>query len=286
MDVKITKLNGESFTLSEYEINALDFVVDSIPIDSRYGKVESRSGTVDYGATYGGQRPIRVPFSFEAGGHDFALKRDEIFDLILDLESFYIEEMRMLSDANKLIGGKRYLVRIANRFMLEQYWRLGKGEFIFETTDLPFAESVHTTKDIDDYGIETHFEQWAFGMGIPLGEDLKYTHEGNSFRIFNAGNVPVHPFEQDLKITISNVHGSDEYFELRNVTNNTVFRVTEPVSDTQNIVLDGPSVTSNSLAFLRSTNKQFIELVPGWNEFEITGASSAKISFDFRFYYK
>ena len=116
-------------------------------------------------------------------------------------------------------------------------------------------------------------------------EHLQYTWEGNMAIAYNAGNESVHPFFQDLKITISNIQGSSDFFELVNLTNNTRFRVTESVSSNDTIVIDGPNVTKNGLAFLRSTTKEFIELSPGQNNFIINGATSAKVEFDFRFYY-
>lgn len=108
----------------------------------------------------------------------------------------------------------------------------------------------------------------------------------NRFSTYNAGNVPIHPFEQELKIIITSVFGSTDFFELRNLTNNTVFRINEAVGNRQTIMLDGPNITSNGLQFLRNTNKQFIELDPGWNEFEISGADTATVEFIYPFYYK
>src|SRR5699024_1545094 len=135
-------------------------------------------------------------------------------------------------------------------------------------------------------GISANEELWGFGMGlIADNESLKYTHTGTLFKIFNAGNVPIHPFEQELKITISDVVGSSDYLELENTTNGTIFRVNEGVSSSQEIVIDGANITSNGLQYLRQTNKQFIELDVGWNDFRINGATDAKVSFDFRFYY-
>ena len=118
-----------------------------------------------------------------------------------------------------------------------------------------------------------------------LKQTMYTVYDKTSFRVYNAGNVPIHPFQQDLKITIKQVRGSASYFELRNLTNGTVFRVNEAVSSAQTIVLDGPNITSNGLNFLRKTNKGFIELSHGWNDFQIYGASRATIEFYFRFYY-
>ena len=289
MDVEIVKTNGDKLKLSDYGVNVTDFIVSSLPMKPLYGEIEGRHGTVDYGATYEGQRTITVPFYIRAkDSHDFPLMRDMIFQLVNDTEPFFVRELRKLSDNNQFVGGKRYLVRLSNTFTIDQISTVvGNGEFVFETTKLPFAESIGTTQDIERNGISSDDEIWGYGMGLlddPASH--KYTHEGKAFRIYNAGNVPVHPFEQELKITISNVVGSTSYFELKNKTNGTTFHVNEGVTNTQTIVLDGPLVTSNGLAFLRKTNKQFIELDPGWNEFEVNGATSARIEFDFRFYYK
>src|SRR5699024_9085133 len=300
---------------------------------------------------------------------------------------------------NNFVGGKRYKVRLHDSFDIEQSLEYGEGEFIFETTDLPYAESIGTTQDIDnaelislvpemwdqgywdangykvssdtsirlsnnikarpnteytlksygDYelmarifdddgdhvrliksglndessflmgegtshlliyisttngsqeditpsmvgkelkvsmkkthgGINSKDELWGFGMGL-ISDDksLTYTHTGTSFEIFNAGNVLVHPFEQELKMEISecetkklsikNLNTGDE----KEIKNLKLSDVTE---------VKGANVTKNELQYLRETNKQFISVAPGWNEFYLS--DTAKASFDFRFYY-
>ena len=305
MDLQVNKKNGESFTFEQYDILVKDFIVSSIPLESEYSKPEGSDRKVDYGSTYG-TRTIRVPFVLRAYDlMDFPLLRDVLFGLVLDKESFYIREMRrpkklayafvdpseparMDPDTNnQLIGGKRYLVRLQNTFDIDQIETDGEGELIFETTELPFAESIGTTQDIHTRGINADDALWGFGMGL-IADDasLVYTHTETSFRIFNAGNVPIHPYEQELKITIDNVQGSSSYLQLRNNTTGDAFRTTEAVNSNQTIVIDGPNVTSNGLQYYRKTNHQFITLEPGWNEFTITGASSVRVAFDFKFYYK
>lgn len=272
----IQRHDGTVYDLLDYGIRTRDLIISSPTPQHNFGTVEGTHGVIDYGTTYG---PRNITGYFRAisdSVEDFSFLRDKIFHLFRTEESFYLIEKR--------IRGKRWLVKVTNPYQIPQ--RGVYGNFDIQFVGIKgVSESVRTTKDIDEYGIEPHFEEWAFGMGIPLGEDLKYSHEGKVFRIFNAGNVPVHPFEQELIITIENVQGSDSFFELRNLTNNTRFRATEPVTDIQTIVIDGPLITSNGLAYTRKTTKDFIELSPGWNEFEIDGADSAKVSFDFRFYY-
>lgn len=290
MDVRITKTTGEQFLLSDYNVVVQDFIVSSIPLNASYASIEGRDGFIDMGADYG-QRTIVAPF-YIAGEDllDFPLLRDQLFDHIASPEPIYIEELRRQDYGegdSQLVGGKRYLVRLNNPFSLEQQFKYGFGELEFVTAELPFAESVATTQEIQANGINSDRELWSLGMGL-YSDDLKfgYTHEGKTFRVFNAGNIEIHPFQQDISITIRNVGGSIGSFELRNTTSGESFRVNEYVGNNQVIKLDGPNITSNGLQFLRKTNKTFISLLPGWNNFAINDASTARVEFDFRFYYR
>src|SRR5699024_2239548 len=168
MDVEIIKKDGSSFLLSSHDIYAKDFIVSSIELEPHYSEVENRSERIDNGATYKA-RTITVPFYIKAHDlHDYALLRDELFNLVVSRESFYIRELRRTkyqayefvdtnesprndkSTENKYVGGKRYKVRIANVIEMEQSLTFGEGELEFETTELPFAESIGTSADIDN----------------------------------------------------------------------------------------------------------------------------------------
>jgi len=297
MDVEITKMNGDSFRLSEYGVTVRDFDVGSVPVTGIYGTVEGRSGTIDYGADYG-QRSISVPFYTKANDFaDYPLLRDKLFEIVVSREPIYVREMRRVTygsvygigsddDGDRFVGGKRYKVRISGTFDIDQQFLYGFGELAFETVETPFAESIGTSMDVHNGGITTDPALWGFGMGlIADDESFLYSHTGQTFRIYNAGNVDVHPFEQMLKITISNVSGSRNSFELRNITNGSKFIVTEGVTSAQTIVIDGANVTSNGLQYLRKTKRNFIELNTGWNVFAVIGARGAEVSYDFRFYY-
>ncbi|WP_077621570.1 phage tail domain-containing protein [Sediminibacillus massiliensis] len=312
MDLEITKSDGTSFLLSDHGVLIDDFRVGAISMESEYGKAEGSHGRIDYGSTYG-TRSITVPFHLLAKDLlDYPLARDALFALVQDTKAYFVRELRRpkylhydfvdinesavdeygnrkysQDSQNVYIGGKRYLVRLTNDFDIDQTLLLGEGELVFETTKLPFAESIGTSQDIEQNGLLTDGGIWGFGMGLLSDESSwKYTHQGTTFRIFNPGNVQIHPFEMmDLVITISEVQESADYLELKNETNGSTFRTKEAVNSDQVIKIDGPDIKSNELAYFRKTNKEYIELDPGWNEFTVSGATSAKVSFDFRFYY-
>ncbi|WP_193064915.1 phage tail family protein [Oceanobacillus oncorhynchi] len=274
----IQRHNGETINLDDAGIRTRDFIISAPTYNHQFGEIEGGLGVIDYGTSIG---PREITVSFRATSYDiedFSLLRDEIFNIFRSEESFYLIEHRE--------PGKRWLVKVQNPYSIPQ-------RNIFGNFDITFiglkgvAESIGTTQDIQRNGINANDELWGFGMGlIADDESLIYTHTGTSFRIFNAGNVAVHPYEQTLKITIDNVRGSSSYLQVRNNTTGDAFRTTEAVSGSQTIVLDGPNVTSNGTQHYRKTNRQFITLAPGWNEFSVTGASSIRVAFDFKYYYK
>lgn len=260
-------------------VTPLEIYVSSMEKNRVTSTIEGRHGKIDYGYTFV-EREASIRILLKGRDRaDYQLLYDEVYALFHLNDHIYLIE--------PLKKGKRFLVSIDNTYApskLNPYTAIVEIECT--TVELPFAESIGTTQDIQRDGINSDKELWGFGMGlIADDESLIYTHTGTSFRIFNAGNVPVHPFEQDLKITISNVQGSTSFLELRNLTTGSIFRVNEAVTSDKKIILDGPNLTINSLQALRKTNRKFIELAPGWNNFAITGATSAKVEFDFHFYY-
>lgn len=303
MDLRIIKDN-KTHDLEECGIIVHDFRVSSIPLIAEYGEVDGLGGTVDYGAEYG-TRTITVPFTMRAHDMlDFTLLRDFLFNLVLSKESYYIVEKRrpkMLAyqfvdtneaakqdydSMNKVVNGKRYRVRLQNVFELDQMLEYGEGELVFETTNLPFAESVASSMTIHNKGINAESNFWSYGMGI-IEEPASrlYKHTGANFKIYNMGDVKVNHYNFDFEIKITNVKDSSNSFELINRTNGTVFKIKNKVNQGDVIEIKKAQVLRNTANYMRNTTRTFIELEPGYNEFEIRGATSATVEFDFKAYY-
>lgn len=256
----------------------LDIFISSIARERQTDTIEGMNGVIDYGAVYK-ERDIKLNLMMQAHDtQDYRLLRDKVYATFDDV--VYVAE--------EYEPGKLYKVRIDAQYIPERInQRVAKAEFECSMPGLPFAESIGTTADIGENGIDSDDKLWAFGMGLIDDDSLQYNHTGTSFKVFNAGNVTVHPFDMpNLKITISSVQGSDDKLELKNKTTGDVFKVSEGVGSDKVIRLDGPDITSNKTAYLRKTNKQYISLAPGWNKFEISGANSAKVEIDTHFYYK
>ncbi|QWG87357.1 phage tail domain-containing protein [Bacillus mycoides] len=293
MDVQITRMNGQVMKLSDINVQVQDFRVGSMEIRPTYLDVEGTSGRIHTGSTYG-VRTITVPFYFKAQDLlDVAITRDKLFEVVMSTEPFYVREMRRIeyqNGDNLFVGGKRYKVNVASTFDIDQQIKYGFGELEFETADLPFAESIGKSSDIQRDGIDISSGLWGAGMGIIVDPaSHKYKHNvvpGQQYKIYNPGNISVHPFEQELKIVISNVVGGTVGFMVKNLTNSSTATINYSLSSSDIVIYSGPNIGRNGLEFLRYTKKDFIELVPGWNVFEVLNCTSATIEFDFRFYYK
>lgn len=288
MDVEITDMNEKSFLLSDYDVHVQDFNVGSIPIEGKYNQIEGSNRKINYGTELG-QRVISVPFYIEASDMaDYPLLRDKLFGLTVTREPIYLRELRRANEVTSLqtdegddfVGGKRYKVRVSGDFELDQNRHYGFGEIEFETVGSPFAESIGTTKDIESRGLLYNDGIWSYGMGLEYEREAqKYTHQRLEFAVYNAGNVGIHPFEQNLTIMLRNI---GKGYTLINETTGDKFEYKGRV--TGDFKLEGPNMTMKGLQAFRDTNRRYITLAPGWNHFN---QNKAKITeWDFKFYYK
>src|SRR5699024_7530578 len=175
--------------------------------------------------------------------------------------------------------GKRYKVKVDETYIPERYdnnQRFAEAEVSCITTELPFAESIGTTQDIEHSRLRYSDELWSYGMGLSYEDN---TNNNMKFAFLNTGKVSVHTYEQYIKIEYENI---GKGYRLINETTGDKFEYIGRT--TGKFVLDGPNMTMKGLQAFRDTNRQYISLVPGWNYFNQNKAKEVK--FDFRYYYK
>jgi hypothetical protein len=232
--------------------------------------VEGCHGAIHLGTSLK-EREITARFMIEGYDPiDFDLFRDELFRLFNPLEKLYI--------IRDLQPGKRLEVSVSSEFDID-YLTLEDGEFEVDfVIHSVFLESIVTTQDL--FTFDNDFLQ--FGQGLIL-DDLIYAHTDTIFSIYNAGDVTVDPRNLPLLITYT---GASTNLSIKNTTTGDEWTHTGTSNPSDIIRLDGIRSTKNSLSIFRDTNRKLISLAPGWNDFELTGATSPfEISFDFRFYY-
>lgn len=299
MDVEIVKQNGQSFRLSDYGV-VQDFVVHSIDRSVVRDPIDGRSGLQDYGVEIG-DRTIEVPMIFKAADlHDYAHLRDELYGLLDDSEPFYIREMRRpkalqydfvdfgrkpkweAQTDNEYVNGKQYQVRLNSTITPDQRSLSGEVSLEFVTSGLPYAETVYTTLELHDSGYSATAEKYGLVDNID-DEKVKYRFTESNFTVYNAGNVTVEPESMYLDISISDCSGSK--VTIRNKTTGEALEIN--VLTKNHIVRQrGMKITVGGVNRFRDTNRRFISLLPGDNQFEILNGTFKEINFEFKFLYK
>ena len=301
VDAELIK-NGTSYLVSDNKLTGtslevLSFVVGGIQQNQTFndgidGRSRLFSGSEDK------FRRITLNVKAEAYDiHDISHLRNAINELF-DGE-FYIREKRIKTvnveyespgqktgELNfgkpEYVNGQQHKVVKVNAIDHEE---LLTNEFVIEleTTDLPYGESVYTTKELNDTGLSALAEKYGLVDGID-DEKTQYVFTDNTFSVWNAGNVTVEPESMYIYITLGLVT-TDGSLKLTNKTTGETFAFNKAVTD-RNIYLDGMDINEGTaINALRNTNRQRIKLVPGVNNFEITGATFSQITVSFKFYY-
>jgi phage-related protein len=265
MNLIIEHLNGNIYSLIDLGISIVSFKIGTPTMRNHYEEIDYRDGLINNGTTYG-ERTISSSFEFASKDHfDFPQVRNQLFKVFVSKDPYYITDTRE--------PHKRWLVKPGS-FTPEQVVIL-VGKFDIDFTCLfPYAESTITT--LNPAQLEGFTQMSAPG-------EIFYRFTTNSFSIWNEGDIPIDPRTQPLIITFK---GASSGLRIKNLTSGDewVYQSNTIADDT--IRLDGIRSFKQDVSIFGQTNKKLIILVPGWNSFEITGATSPfEISFDFRFYY-
>ena len=267
----IERMDGKRYKLSkETGYIVLKFRPESIKVNRQR---ESMSGRppVSIGTEIEG-RSIHTEILFTAYDFfDHVLKRNEFFQILDSREEFYVTSSEE--------PGKRWLVS-AEAFTPEPVtMTLGRCEIVLYS-ESPYAESIGTTMDPMTFDSNL----WQIGQGL-IAEEVKYSHNTTSFRIFNAGDVLIDPKYMPLKIKYK---GKSNNLTIKNNTTGDLWSYTGNTTTERDVItLDGVKAYRNVLgSIFKNTNWGLITLKPGWNDFVLAGATDGfKIEFDFRFHY-
>lgn len=302
----------------------LDIFVSSLQKDVETETVPGVPGHILYGATHQ-QRTVELTMWLKSkDSTDYRLLRNEIYALFDTGQYMYVAEENVPSRVLKILIDNAYTpsrltstvaeVTISARTLDEVYWQsryttlelhdsgysAGSGTVPsgltssnYQTLFGSVGNSQLLASDIqklerDLNVLKRNVGRYEGEYGLVDGiddEKVKYRFTDSNFTLYNFGNVTVEPESMMLNITIGLVENT-ETFKLENKTTGDVFEINKHLNG-RNIYLRGVSVTEGGATnILRETNKRFISLAPGNNEFEITGGTFSQISFDFRGYYK
>ena len=230
--------------------------------------------------------------------HDVAHLRDainELFDGELMLREMRIKSVEveyespgrrtgeLQLEAPEYVNGKQIKAAMVNSPEIDDTTLVSTFTVEFETTESPYFETIYTTLELHDSGYSATAEKYGLVDNID-DEKVKYRFTENTFNVYNAGNVTVEPESMFLKIGFR-FASSEGNLKLKNLTTGEVFEYHKPITR-RNLTIDGMIFKEGTFNAFKDTNRRFISLAPGVNEFEITGATFDEIFFSFKYLYK
>ncbi|MGM0807521.1 MAG: phage tail family protein [Bacillota bacterium] len=248
-------------------------IVRSIQIPSptpiiNYERIDGRHGDIRVGKEFGA-RPIKASCSlFAFDTIDYPLLRNELYKLFMAHEQMYL-----IIDAEPK---KRWKVDVTSSFLPDRLGTYGTFDIQFNAP-MGMSESIGTT--LDAFTFESGV--WQVGSGVSLSEN-DYTHETNTFNIYNASDEIINPRFIPLRIEFK---GSSSSLSITNNTTGDNWRYNGSSASGDTILIDGVRSIKNGLNIFGSTNKKLVSLAPGNNSFTLSGTVSPfTISFEFRYY--
>lgn len=123
------------------------------------------------------------------------------------------------------------------------------------------------------------------GARIKLEYVSENTLDNDRFTVWNAGNVTVEPESMMLNIIVNAVQSTNN-FTIRNITTGEEV-ILKRESKGSHFRIQGMVISLGSITnIFRDTNRRFISLVPGDNQFEILNGTFEEIRFEFKYLYK
>lgn len=121
-------------------------------------------------------------------------------------------------------------------------------------------------------------------VGVNILPSMDVPEEATNFTVYNAGNVTIEPESMYLEIRLRYASFQGK-ITVKNKTTGDVFEFTNN-QNRLHISLLGMNVLLGATNGFRYSNRRFISLAPGDNEFEISGGTFEEFWVDFKYMYK
>lgn len=244
----IESLSGTRIDIERYGLRRLYHYIPSAEIVHNAVAVEGRGEIIVDSQL--DNRTITVDVSYKVSNiSEYYSLRDEVNSLLVRDGAFYI--------IFKNEPEKRWKVRLARGFDVEPDKRMKSFSLSFRTVN-----------------------KYAENTGSPITRSFNT----NNFNLAYEGNATVDPRESELEITIK-----ADFTNLLTVTNKAtgdVYTVRGPLTRTNTVKISGIKTTIDDVSNYSRTNGNLITIVPGNNQFEISGGTINSITFNYRNLYK
>ena len=214
---------------------------------------------------------------------ELMLREMRIMNVEVEYESPGQRTGELQLEAPEYVNGKQIKVTMVNSPEIDDTTLVSTFTVEFETTELPYFETIYTTLELHDTGFDVNAEKYGLVDNIDSDKVL-YRFTESTFNVYNAGNVKIEPESMELVIQINNA-STPGTLSLRNLTTGEEFRLTKSLTD-RHISLNGMNIRNDTVNAFRDSNRRFISIAPGDNQFEITGATFSEVWFRFKYLYK
>lgn len=270
-DILIKRLDGTVYDLEAEGIKVISFN----PPSSNYQHTFTQTGSYQPQLAATQIQQLSIPISFDViakDNYDYELQRLKVLNIFNSTEPFYVINNRIPWLRWKVVAEAYAYPRLNN------YWQAQNVSFNLVAID-GFAESVAVSTDLKQLD-----RFWGIGMGLGI-EDLDFVFEKDEFTVKNPSSIPLLSNERPVKITISGRKTGNVV--INNKTTGQTFEYYGRLNTGDELIILGvtPYLNGQSLLGNDNSNRGFIDLAMGYNQFSISGVDNLKISFETRFYY-
>ena len=207
---------------------------------------------------------------------DFRMKRDTLYSFFRNLGIFFVAEEQQPFKLIKVIVNDDYEID-------RQTPEIAMPEIPLKIIDTPFKQSLHTTLALDSEGVRWN-DKWGYGMGLSSdSSEWKYRFTNANPKFYNAGTEEIKLIQQKESLIRLIPKESVPWIEISDGT--TTFRLNRQTTIDSPITLKGHQIRVNNANVLDQTNREFLTIKKGWNNWEVRGISDFEIEIDFRFLY-
>lgn len=250
--LRIIRQNGEQFELPDI-MQIKQFDVSSPDPETNETKIPGVDGHIDNGTTYKG-RNIVIGGNILVDTHSEEKDvRRELFKIFESKKFFYLIEYGE--------DTKRWRVKLEGSFDINKISPIFFSVSIKLKSSSPYSFNAQST-------IERN--------------PVEFTKNNNTFSIYNDGDVIIDPkkWYSDLVITYK---GASSNLNILNDTTGDSFTYLGDTVEGDVLMIQNLRFLKNNNSETRNTNLKLIQLVPGQNDFVVSGTQGIfEISFEFK----
>ncbi|MDW4458537.1 phage tail family protein [Staphylococcus saprophyticus] len=241
----------------------LDHIEEDVEVKANTTEINGTDGVLMGPTTFG---PFNLVLNFSFKGvdtKDLKLYKQKLRNILYQREPYYVWH----SDA----PGKKYAVYCDSN----DNENLTNSFATFEVTFVVFKGYSESLKDTSQFSLSSG--DWQFEGGLLSDDEIKYTHNTTTFKIYNGSSDTINPLLRHQFKLLVNID-APKGFKINNKTTGDVFEYKKGIKKNQQLVINGVHPFINNKRVGIDTNWQWLTLDKGFNEIEITGENIGSVS--------